>query len=113
MDLIAQESYSLKNRKVQTYFPDGKLSTLSIYRKGQLIRYFDYFPNGQLFQRIHFKNDKYHGKYWIWNEEEERVVKGIMKNGKPYRGEFETWPEEGSGSVFLKFKRREAIENKK
>jgi hypothetical protein len=102
---LAQGALKSGPNKVRTYYPNGELSTVSLYRKGQLVCYLDYFQNGQLFQRIHFSDGEYHGKYWIWSEEEGRLIKGKMRNGKYFSGEFEMWNNEAIDPAVYLFRR--------
>ena len=82
---------SNKIQKVISYFPSGEVSSISYYKKGYLIKYIDYFQNGAIFQHINYKNELYHGKYMMWNEDLNMLLKGKMKNGKPYSGNFEKY----------------------
>lgn len=83
-----------KTVKSYTYHTDGSVSTISSFRKGELVHYLDYFYEGKLFQKLKFRKQVYHGAYQIWSEEEGRLLKGKMKNGNPYSGEFDQWDEE-------------------
>lgn len=83
-----------KTVKSYSYHPDGSVSTICSYKKGELVRYLDYFNGGQLFQKLNFRKQEFHGAYQIWSEEEGRLLKGKMKNGSPYSGEFDQWDEE-------------------
>ncbi len=105
-------SQNPKSGKIHTYFPDGSLSTVNTYRKGQLFLYLDYLPNGQLFQRIAFKDNLYHGVYQIWSEEEGSLIKGKMRNGFPYSGKFEVWDEEIKKYRILNYRKGKVVSGK-
>lgn len=105
---LTEEKTSSK-RKITTFFPDGKASNLSYYRKGELYRFIDFLPNGQLFQDLRFKNGEFHGRYLIWNEMAMCLIKGKMKNGLPYTGDFERWHENSKQYKIMTYKKGRLI----
>ncbi|MDO8969026.1 toxin-antitoxin system YwqK family antitoxin [Algoriphagus sp.] len=123
VDAFAQQSlfslppdevgFARKNKtvKLHTYHPDGSVSTISSYKNGELAHYLDYFQGGQLFQKLNFRKQKFYGAYQIWSEEEGRLLKGKMKNGSPYSGEFDQWDEEEKRYRTLNYRKGKVASN--
>lgn len=107
-----QEAEGLKNkgrRKVLTYFPSGEISNISYFKNGQLVKYLDYFPNKLLIQKIEFKDGEYNGKYWMWSEKRNKLIKGRMLMGRPISGDFENWNNELQQYQIIKFHKGKII----
>lgn len=85
---------SNNKQKEKSYYPSGEVSSISFYKNGKLKKYIDYFHDGRIFQHLNYKNELYHGKYMMWNEDLNILIKGKMKNGKPYSGKFEKYSKE-------------------
>lgn len=99
------------NGKDKRYTLDGKLNTITHYRKGQMVRYRDYFRDGGLFQDFRYRNGEYHGKHFKYNEVAERVFKGKMRNDLPYSGHFDEWDEEAKEYRILTYRKGKVVEN--
>lgn len=93
------------NGKQTIYTKEGKLHTITHYRKGQMVRYRDYFQDGSLFQDIRYHQGIEHGKYLMYNEVAEIVLEGKKRNGNPHSGQFDKWDTEISEYRILTYRR--------
>lgn len=93
------------NGKDKRYTLDGKIDTITHYRKGQMVRYRNYFRDGGLFQDFSYRNGAYHGRHLEYNEVSETVFKGRMRNDLPFSGQFDEWDEEVKEYRILTYKK--------
>lgn len=93
------------NGKDKRYNLDGNLNTITHYRKGQMVRYRDYFKDGGIFQDFSYRNGEYHGRHLDYNEVVERVFNGKMRNNHPYSGQFDEWDEEAKEYRILTYRK--------
>ena len=93
------------------YTKEGKLHTVIHYQKGEIVRYRDYFRDGELFQDISYRNGVEHGRYLMYNEVAEVVLKGKKKDGNYYSGQFDQWDKAIYAYLILTYNRGKVVKS--
>jgi hypothetical protein len=99
------------NGKQIRYTKEGEIDTIIHYRKGQTIRYRNYFRNGGVFQDFRYKHGEEHGRYLMYNEVSGVVFKGKKKAGNRYSGQFDQWDTTINAYRILTYKKGNVVKS--